>query len=105
MVNIGDKLSAKRKARNLTQKSLALQVGVSENTISSYENGTRYPSYDILISLARILHVSTDYLLGISTTQVLDVSDLREEEIAVLIQTMEIFRKNRCGNDKKPGDS
>lgn len=105
MANIGDKLLALRKARKLTQKAVGFQAGVSENTISCYENGSRYPSYDVLISLARIYHVSTDYLLGISTTRVLDVSDLREEEIAVLAQTMEVFIENRRGGNKKSGGS
>lgn len=42
------------------------------------------PSLQILIDMARILGVSTDYLLGVEneTKQILDVSDLTSEEMA-----------------------
>ena len=34
---------------NITQLQLARQIGVSEASISSYESGTRYPSFRILL--------------------------------------------------------
>ena len=56
----------------MTQKDLADRIGVSKSIISSYESGIRYPSYDVLVKMARIFHVSTDYILGIEKKRVLD---------------------------------
>ena len=39
----------------------------------------RYPSYEALIKLARIFHVSTDYLLGITDKRNVDVTGLDDE--------------------------
>lgn len=81
-----------RKERNITQQALASQVGVAVSAISAYESGNRYPSYEVLLSLARIFHVSTDYLLGLEKNRSLDVTGLSEREIDVLAKTIEIFR-------------
>ena len=66
MVDFGEKVKNLRLERNLTQKQLANMAGVAVSAISSYESGNRYPSYDVLINLAHIFHVSTDYLLGLN---------------------------------------
>lgn len=52
-----------RKARNLTQQALADAVQVHLNQIKRYEAGTTQPHLDVLIRLAKALHVTTDELL------------------------------------------
>lgn len=61
---MGEKLKSLRIEKKLTQKQVADRIGLAISAVSSYESGTRYPSYDVLVKLARIFHVSTDYLLG-----------------------------------------
>lgn len=51
---------------NLTQKELSKKLGVSVVSISCWENGSKFPSLNALISLAKEFNVSTDYLLGVS---------------------------------------
>lgn len=92
MVNFGDKLKELRKERKLTQKQLADQVGVTVSTISSYESGSRYPSYDVLISLSRIFHVSTDYLLGLEKAKTVDVNGLSDREIEVIRRLVSLLK-------------
>lgn len=94
MVNLGNRLKALRTGRRLTQKQLSEQIGIAVSAISSYESGTRYPSYDVLISLARIFHVSTDYLLGLDHQEKIDVSDLSREEVEVITHMVNILRKH-----------
>lgn len=53
-----------------TQAELGELVGLSEQTIRKYESGARQPDdFDIIVKLAKALHVSTDYLLGASLEQ------------------------------------
>ena len=68
----------------MTQKDLADRIGVSKSIISSYESGIRYPSYDVIVKMARIFHVSTDYLLGKEKKRVLDSSALTDDEIEAI---------------------
>lgn len=44
-----------RKAKGLKQKELADMVGVSESSISQYENGKKTPSFEIALKLAEAL--------------------------------------------------
>lgn len=52
----------------LTQRQLALKVGVDQRTISHIEKGIRKPSLALTVRLARELGVSTDVLLGVIET-------------------------------------
>lgn len=52
-----------RKTRNLTQQALADETGIHVNQIRRYESGTNEPTLEILIRLARALHVSLDELV------------------------------------------
>jgi len=48
----------------MSQAELAEKLGISQQTISKYENGTRQPDFNILKFIADFFDVSTDYLLG-----------------------------------------
>ena len=52
-----------REKRNITQIRLSIEVGVSQETISAYENGKAEPKLDKLIKIANFLNTTTDYLL------------------------------------------
>lgn len=53
-----------RMARGLTQQRLADTVGLALRSYQCYEQGTREPPLDMLIKLADVLQVPTDYPLG-----------------------------------------
>lgn len=53
-----------RMNRNLTQQNMADNINVALRTYQCYETGTRNPSLDLLVQIADILDVPTDYLLG-----------------------------------------
>ena len=92
MVNIGNKLKTLRTEKNLTQKQVSQRIGVAISAISEYETGSRYPSYDILIKLARMYHVSTDYLLGLTKTRTIDISELNDNEISLISQLIDTLK-------------
>lgn len=95
MVNFGEKVKKLRHEKDLTQQQLAELLGVAVSAISSYESGNRYPSYEVLISLARIFHVSTDYLLGLEKLKAVDVSGLDDNEIKVILQMIDVLREKK----------
>jgi transcriptional regulator with XRE-family HTH domain len=54
----------------MTQAQLAHMSGLNVITISRLEKGTAKAVYaDTVVSLARALHVSADYLLGLSAKE------------------------------------
>lgn len=55
-----------REERGMSQVRLSIELGVSQETVSAYENGKHYPSVQSLIKLSEIFGVSCDYILGLS---------------------------------------
>lgn len=95
MVNMGNKLQQLRIENKLTQGHVASRVGVAISAISSYESGTRYPSYSVLIKLSSLFHVSTDYLLGLEKNRSIDASGLDDDETSMIAQLVEKLRAGK----------
>ena len=60
----GKRLRSIRLKRGFTQQTIADKILISLRTYQKYEQGTRFPSYEVLIDLADNLNVSIDWLLG-----------------------------------------
>lgn len=91
-MNFGERLRKLRTDNKMTQGQVASRVGVAISAISSYESGVRLPSYNVLIKLSRLFHVTTDYLLGIKSKEMVDISDLSEDDKAVVKATVAAIR-------------
>ncbi|MCI5512615.1 MAG: helix-turn-helix domain-containing protein [Clostridia bacterium] len=57
------RLKELRKQKHISQIKLAMDLSVSQNTISRYEQGEREAGYDMLVKIADYFNVSVDYLL------------------------------------------
>ncbi len=60
---LGTRIALLRRRVGLSQKDLAKQLSVSPSAVGMYEQDRRIPSPDLLVELARIFGVSTDFLL------------------------------------------
>lgn len=89
-----------RQNKGLRQEQVAKLIGVKKNAISTYENDTRQPSFEILIRMANLFRVSTDYLLGQTNDRYIDTSGLSEQDIAVVNEVVEaLTKKNEIINN------
>ncbi len=64
MQKIGNFLAELRKGKNLTQEQLGDKIGVTNKTVSRYENGNYLPPLEILQILSRLYGVSINELLS-----------------------------------------
>lgn len=60
---IKNRLRELREGRNYTQLKVALDLNLSQNSISRYETGSREAGYELLIRFADYFGVSIDYIL------------------------------------------
>lgn len=58
------RIREQRLALEMKQEELGEKLGVSKQTVSHWETGSRKPDIDILIQMADIFNVSLDYLVG-----------------------------------------
>ena len=55
-----------RVTKDYTQLKVQMDTGISQSTLSKYENGEILPSTDNLLTLATYYNTSTDYLLDLT---------------------------------------
>ena len=90
MKTIGEKILTLRENLNMKQKELADLAGITEATLSRYENNKREPRGEIVTRLAKILNVSTDYLLDNEISSE-DYNSLNSKEIIDIEKEAEIM--------------
>jgi len=58
------RLKELRKKNNISQVKLAMDLNLTQNSISRYENEKRQADYETLMAFADYFNVSVDYLIG-----------------------------------------
>lgn len=89
-----ERIKALREARGWTQAELARRLNITRNGVNSWEQGLSMPSPACLVDLAKLFSVSTDYLLGVERLEAVNVTGLKEEDIALLAQLANRLREN-----------
>ena len=95
MVDFSQRLKQLRKNKHLTQAQVAQRIGVTASMVSSYETDIRLPSYEVLARIADVFGVTVDYLLCRQDKRFLDISELSDEEAAIVCGMVEILKKNK----------
>lgn len=52
-----------RKKKGLSQQKVAMDLNISREALSYYENGKRNPDVAMLIAMSKYFNVSIDYLI------------------------------------------
>ena len=86
---IGSYIAKKRREKNLTQEQLAEKLGVSNKTISKWENGKCMPDYSIIEQLCKELSVTLSELM--------DGEDAAEDSVRVYDdeQILDLLRRTQ----------
>lgn len=79
--NMGPFISELRKEKNLTQRELADQLGVTDKAVSKWERGLSYPDISLLSKLARIFGITTDELLNGEKADLAAPAENNSEEV------------------------
>ncbi len=87
-----------REKRNINQLKIAMDIGITQESISKYETGNAFPSKEILIKLADYLNCSIDYLLNRT-----DNPNINKEKISKEDEKIEnlIFRFKNLSDENK----
>lgn len=96
---VADNIKVLRTAKGWTQADLAKRLGITRSSVNAWEMGISVPSTAYLVEIARLFHVSTDFLLGLKQNASIDVSGLREQEIKILNELVNYFRSNQHEDD------
>ena len=89
---LNKRISELRTSFGWTQVQLAQKIEVTKQTISNWENDNIQPSIDMLIKLSKIFNVSTDYLLGLTPTNSINVDGLPTEFVSHIVQIIDDYK-------------
>ncbi len=70
-----------RTSKDLLQTKVAMDLNITQETVSSYETGRVFPSSDMLIKLADYYNTSIDYLLC-RTKYDIPINDIKPNNIS-----------------------
>lgn len=87
-----------REQRNINQLKIAVELEISQESISKYETGKAFPSKDILIKLADYLNCSVDYLLNRTDNPKVNKNKVSTEDKK--IENL-IYRYNKLSDENK----
>ena len=79
-----NRITSLRKEKGLSQKEVAISLGVSQALLSHYEKGVRECGLDFVVSCADFFGVKTDYLLGKQNSK---YGLLNEDEKYLMLET------------------
>ena len=100
VLKTAERIKELREANGMTQAGMARKLSVTRSTVNAWEMGTNKPSIDKLSDIADLFQVTTDFLIGRSSEQIIDVTRLDHEGIEVTRRLL-----NYMQSLQKPKDS
>lgn len=88
------KIKEIREKYGLSQRELALQIGLPPQSMSRYENGQVEPNIETLTKLADFLHVTIDELVG-RPTSLINKMALTEQERNLIEKILSMNEKQQ----------
>lgn len=92
---IGNFIEKKRKEQNLTQAQLAEKLGVSNKTVSKWENGKCMPDYGVIQPLCTELKVTVSELMDGEEQAQDSIRAYDDEQILDLIKRTQALESQR----------
>ena len=94
-IAIGNFIEKKRKEQNLTQAQLAEKLGVSNKTVSKWENGKCMPDYGVIQPLCTELGVTVSELMDGEEQAQDSIRAYDDEQILDLIKRTQALESQR----------
>ena len=93
MATTAERIKQLRKKKGISQSELAALIGVKNNTLSTWERGTRKPDFEALDLLSDYFEVSFEYILGSSDKEEARVVPTQDEldELALSALADELY--------------
>lgn len=80
MYDLGFRIKEIRTRRGLNQKELAQRINKSKSAVCGYETNAQVPPLEVLVSIASVLNVSLDYLVGFEETESFSTRSLSDQQ-------------------------
>lgn len=90
-----EKIKDLREKAGYSQAQLAKKLDVTRSSVNAWEMGLSAPTTQYIVALAKLFHVSADYLLDLRSDLSISLDKYSKEEIALIYQLLNYFDSNR----------
>ena len=94
-MTIAERIKKLRCDSDISQAELARRLGVTRSSVNAWELGLNMPTTQYVVEMARLWHVTTDYLLGVSNRQSISLTGMGDEERKLLYLLLNYFKTHR----------
>lgn len=91
IIKIAERIRELREKNDLTQTELARRLGVTRSSVNAWEMAISIPSTEKITELCQILHTTSDYLLGLATSETIPLEPYSFDEKAILYRLVKYF--------------
>ena len=88
---ISNKIKELREQAGFSQSQLAKKLDVTRSSVNAWEMGLSAPTTQYIVALAKLFHVSADYILGLEAEQSISLRGYSEEEITLILNLLRYF--------------
>ena len=88
---ICDRIKQLREQAGYSQAQLAKRLDVTRSSVNAWEMGLSMPTTQYVVTLAKLFHVSADYLLGLTASSSIVLDGYTQEEIELLYKLIRDF--------------
>ena len=82
-----------RQARGISQSELARIMSVTRSSVNAWEMGISIPTAAKLVELSLFFHVSTDYLLGLDSSESIQLDSFTQPQKELIYALLSYFQK------------
>ena len=88
---ICDRIKQLREQAGYSQAQLAKRLDVTRSSVNAWEMGLSMPTTQYVVTLAKLFHVSADYLLGLTASSSIVLDGYTQEEIELIYNLIRYF--------------
>ena len=100
IVQTADRIRELREKNDMTQSELAKRLSITRSSVNAWEMSLSIPSSKILPELCKVLHTTSDYLLGMDDTELLSLKYYSDDERDILYRLMRYFDESKEKTEK-----
>lgn len=93
MYDLGYRIKSIRTQRGMAQNELAKRINKSKSAVCGYESDAQVPPLEVLVSIASVLNVSLDYLVGFEMEEPISVANLTDQQKKIIHLILEEFSR------------
>lgn len=90
-----DMIKKLREEAGYSQAQLAKKLDVTRSSVNAWEMGLSTPTTHYVVALAKLFHVSTDYMLGLETEKKISLEGYGKTEIELVYKLLRYFDEQK----------